>query len=122
MSRFLWLSAAALTIALGAAMPAAAQTQAAPPAQAQQQTFTDAQVSAFAAASVEIDPISRSLANGTAEQRTQGATQIRGILQRHNLEADVYNAIATRAQSDTALAARIQAARPTGAQETPQGE
>jgi hypothetical protein len=121
MSRFSWLGATALTIALSAAMPAAAQTQAQPPAPTQAQTFTDAQIGAFAAASVEIDPISRRLATATPEQRTQGAAQIRAVLQRHNLEADVYNSIAARAQTDTALAARIQAARrPTGAQESPQ--
>jgi len=124
MSRFSWLGAAALTIALGAAMPAAAQTQTQPPAQPQaqqQQSFTDAQISAFAAASAEIDPISRGLASATAEQRTQGASQIRAVLQRHNLEADTYNAIATQAQADTALAARIRAAQPHGAHDAPQG-
>ncbi len=122
MSKFTWLGAAALTIALGAAMPAAAQTQEQPAQAQQQQSFTDAQISAFAAASAEVDPISRGLANANPEQRTQGAAQIRAILTRHNIEADTYNAIATQARTDTALAARIRAARPAGAQETPQGQ
>lgn len=113
MSRFTWLGAAALTIALGAAMPAAAQTTEAPPAQAQQPAaFTDAQISAFAAASQEIDPISRRLASATPEERAEGATEIRAILTRHNLEAETYNAIATQAQNDTGLQARIMAALP----------
>lgn len=114
MSRFTWLSAAALTIALGAAMPAAAQEAEAPPAQAEQQAaFTDAQIGAFAAASQEIDPISRRIANATPEERTEGAIEIRAILTRHSLEADTYNAIATQAQNDAGLQARIVAALPT---------
>lgn len=114
MSRFTWLSAAALTIALGAAMPAAAQQTQAPPAQAEQQAaFTDAQISAFAAASQEIDPISRRLAEAAPQERGEAATQIRAILTRHNLEAETYNAIATQAQSDANLQARILAALPT---------
>ncbi|HRO03492.1 MAG TPA: hypothetical protein PLS69_07815 [Terricaulis sp.] len=114
MSRFTWLGAAALTMALGVAMPAAAQTEAETPAaeaQAQSpQVFTDAQVSAFAAASAEVDPISRTLSSATAEQRAEATTQIRAILERHNIDADTYNAIATQAQGDQALAARIRAA------------
>jgi hypothetical protein len=70
-------------------------------------TFSDETLRAFAAASVEIDPISRSLANATPEQQTQATEQIRQILQRNNLDSATYNAIAARAQRDPALAARI---------------
>ena len=58
---------AALTIALGCHAGGCA-TQDQPAQTQQQQSFTDAQISAFAAASVEADPISRSLANATPEQ------------------------------------------------------
>lgn len=121
MSRFTWLGAAALTIALGAAMPAAAQTQAEPAQAQQQQSFTDAQVSSFAAASAEVAPLSEGLAQATPEQRAQASTQIRAALTRHNIDADTYNAIATQAQTDTALAARIRAAQPHSGAGHPQG-
>lgn len=88
------------------------------------QGFTDAQVQSFAAASLEIDPINRQLATATPEQRAQAAEQIRAILARHNLDGATYNAIATAAQTDQTLAARIaaaQAAQPA-AQQPPQGE
>ena len=113
MTRSSWFGAAALVAALGMAAPnlASAQTQTAPAQSAAAATFTDAQVHAFAAASTEIDPISQRLANATPEQRTQAATQSRAILQRHNLDANTYNAIATQAQTDTALQARVTAAR-----------
>jgi hypothetical protein len=120
MSRITWFTAAALTFSLGAAMPAEAQ-EPSNPAQAQQQSFTDAQISAFATASAEIDPISRGLASATAEERAQSTQQIRDILARNNLDADTYNAIATAARADQALAARIEAARPAGAENQPQG-
>jgi hypothetical protein len=70
-------------------------------------TFTDAQLQAFVAASAEIDPLNRSLATATAEQRTQIADQIRAALQRNNLDIETYNGIAARAQSDPQLGARI---------------
>lgn len=111
MSRFTWLGAAALTIALGAAMPAAAQTQEDPAQAQQQQTFTDEQVAAFAAASTEVAPVSQTLAEATPAERTQATNQIREILTRHNIDADTYNAIATQAQTDVSLAARIRAAQ-----------
>jgi hypothetical protein len=70
-------------------------------------SVTDAQLHAFAAASLEIDPISRAAASAPPEQRQQAATQIRAILARHNLDSETYNGIAARAQTDAALAARI---------------
>jgi hypothetical protein len=73
----------------------------------QPNTFTDATLRAFAAASVEIDPLSRNLATATPEQRTAATEQIRQILQRNNLDSATYNAIAARAQADPALASRI---------------
>lgn len=94
--------------------PAAQTTPAQPstqtPATPAPSTFTDVQLRSFAAASTEIEPISRSItASSTAEQRTQAATQIRGILQRNNLDSTTYNAIAAQARTDTALAGRIRA-------------
>lgn len=73
----------------------------------QPDTFSDETLRAFAAASVEIDPISRSLAGQTPEQQAQATEQIRQILQRNNLDSATYNAIASRAQADPTLAARI---------------
>jgi hypothetical protein len=72
-------------------------------------TYSDAQLQAFAAASLEIDPISRTLAGATPDQEATAATQIRAILQRHNLDGETYNTIASRAQADPALAARVAA-------------
>jgi hypothetical protein len=122
MTRSSWFGAAAFVAAVGMTAPtlAFAQTETAPAQATAAATFTDAQVTAFAAASTEIDPISQRLANATEAQRTEGATQIRAILQRHSLDAATYNAIATQAQTDTALQARINAARtPAAAPETP---
>lgn len=76
-------------------------------AAAQPNTFNDETLRAFARASVEIDPISRSLANATPEQQAQATQQIRAILTRNNIDSATYNAIASRAQADPALAARI---------------
>jgi hypothetical protein len=73
--------------------------------------FTDAQLQSFIAASAAIDPINRTLATATPEQRTEAATQIRTILQQNNLTFEQYNGIAARAQADQTLAARINALR-----------
>lgn len=70
-------------------------------------TFTDAQLRSFAAASVEIDPINAELATATEAERQVAAAQIREILERNDLDFETYNGIATRAQSDQALAQRI---------------
>lgn len=115
MKRSSWINAAAMAAVFGLAAPslAIAQTN---PTQATATTHTDAQIQAFAAANAEIEPISRSLPNASATQRTEAAGQIRAILQRHNLDSNTYNSIAAHAQTDTALAARINAARPAPAQ------
>lgn len=109
MSRISTVVGAALALALSAGAAMAQTTPAQPPAAAGAATYTEAQLQAFAAASLEIDPISRSLPNASEPQRAQAATQIRGILQRHGIDSATYNAIAARAQSDSALAARISA-------------
>lgn len=121
MTRSSLFGAAALVAVLGMTAPtlAVAQEQPAQAEAAATATFTDAQVTAFAAASTEIDPISQRLASATPEQRTEATTQIRGILERHSLTADTYNAIATQAQTDTSLQARINAARAPAPAETP---
>ena len=114
MSRNSWpaVLAAAAALALPAGALAQAQPKQATPApQAQASAYSDAQLRAFAAASTEIDPISRALPDASAEQRSAAAGQIRSILQRHNIDSATYNAIAAQAQTDAALAARINALR-----------
>lgn len=141
MTRISWLAATTAALALGAcawaggeagssstqsltAQPAssgvpqtAAETQAQTsmpsqaPAQARQ--YTDAQLAAFAAASAEIDPISTAIASQTPEQQEQSRAQIVQILERHNIDASSYNAIAQAARADHLLAARIAAAAPS---------
>lgn len=72
-------------------------------------TVTDATLRSFITAGREIEPINAGLTNATPEQRAPAADQIRDILIRNNLDAPTYNAIATRAQTDTALRARLEA-------------
>ncbi len=104
-----------------AAQSAQAATPAQPDAAAPAPTgeYTDAQLRSFAAAAVEIQPISQRLATATPEQRTAAADQIRTILTRNNLDGATYNAIAARAQTDAAFASRIAALSPQAT--TPQG-
>ena len=61
--------------------------------------YTNMQVQNFVAARTEIAALP------AAQQSDQ--TQIGAVLQRHSLAPDVYNAIQTRSQTDTALANRI---------------
>ncbi len=69
--------------------------------------FTDQQLLAFIAASTEIQPLNASLASGTPEQRTQAAEQIRGILQRNNLDIETYNGIAAQVRTNAELQTRL---------------
>jgi hypothetical protein len=111
--RNIYLAAAAFA-AFGFAAPAVAQPN--PPA-AQTQTaatYTDAQLTAFVAASAEVQPLTESLAAATPEARTATTAQIGAALERHNISAAAYNDIATRAQTDTALAGRINTLRQAG--------
>lgn len=102
---------ASLTGAAYAQSTSAEAPQAAQPAAPGAAAYTDAQLQSFAAASNEIDPISRSLQGATPEAQAQAATQIRAILQRNNLDGATYNSIAGAAQSDPALAQRIASLR-----------
>lgn len=77
-------------------------------ATAQPDTFSDQTLNAFAAASIEIDPITQTLATATPEQQAQATEQIRQILARNSIDSATYNAIASRAQADAAFAERIQ--------------
>lgn len=79
MSKFIYVAGAAMALALSAGAVSAQTPQASPPA-ATQSTFTDAQLQAFAAASLEIDPISRALPTANDEQRAAATAQIREIL------------------------------------------
>jgi len=83
--------------------------------------FTDVQLRSFVTASRDITPITQGLTTATPEQQAQASTQIREILQRNNLNSDIYNGIAARAQTDQALAARIAALQVelSGTPETP---
>ncbi|MGE0740340.1 MAG: DUF4168 domain-containing protein [Hyphomonadaceae bacterium] len=128
MARLSWYGGVAAALLLACPVSAFAQTETTPPAEAQAETpaeYTDAQLHAFAAASAEIDPISRALPSATEEQRTEATTQIREILTRNNIDADTYNAMAAQAQTDAAFAARISAlhtASPTATPESPATE
>ncbi len=110
-----FLAAAALA-AFGFAAPAVAQQPSPPPAAQTQASanYTDAQLTAFVAASAEVQPLTESLAAATPEARTATTAQIGAALERHNISAAAYNDIATRAQTDTALAGRINTLRQAG--------
>ncbi len=64
----------------------------------------------FLAAAAEVQPIAQGIsAESTEVQRQQASDQIGAVLQRHQIDSATYNAIAQRAQTDAALAARINA-------------
>lgn len=72
------------------------------------QDLDDDTLRRFVAAAADVDPISRSLtAEATEAQREQASNQIREVLERRQISAALYNAIAARAQVDQTLAARI---------------
>jgi biotin synthase-like enzyme len=72
-------------------------------------SFTDAQLRSFIAASIEIQPINATLASGTDAERAAAAEQIRGILQRNNLNIETYNGIAAQIRSNPELQTRLNA-------------
>ena len=133
MSRISWIVAACSVAALSvsacasngsnddlaqSAAPAAQAQQAEPAAPASNElaapnttasTYSDVQLQAFVTAAAQINPIAQGLTTATPEQRTEAATQIRAILAANSLDADTYNAIASQAQTDAALATRIAA-------------
>jgi biotin synthase-like enzyme len=80
-------------------------------------SFTDAQLRSFIAASIEIQPINATLASGTDAERAAAAEQIRGILQRNNLNIETYNGIAAQIRSNPELQTRLN----TLAQTAPSG-
>jgi|GEM_PF-2691793 len=88
--------------------------------QMQVATVTDEKLRAFVAASREIQPLTANLATASEAEREQVSTQIGAILSRHNIDSNLYNAIAVEAQSNQALAARIAAVTQPSA--TPQGD
>jgi hypothetical protein len=71
--------------------------------------LTDDQLRRFVAASLEIAPITADLATASEVEREQASAQIGALLLAHDIDSNFYNAIAARAQSDEALAARISA-------------
>lgn len=114
MKKLYTAAAAAAVLAFSGAAFAQTETAPAQTEQAAPSSFTDAQLQSFAAASVEIDPISRSLQGATPEAQATAATQIRAILASNNLDSDTYNAIAAAAQADPALAQRIASLQTAG--------
>lgn len=90
--------------------PTAAPAAAAPRVQAG--AYTDAQLRAYAAAKAEIEPLQANLASQTPEQQQQTSAQIAAVLQRHNIEATTFNAIARMANEDRTFAARLAAIQP----------
>jgi hypothetical protein len=89
------------------------QTPAQPPSEAAQDptsqtsSYSDAQLRSFVEASEEVQPLTQGLAEATPDVRARNTEAIRAALQRHGLDGQTYNNIATAAQSDSALAARI---------------
>ncbi|MGH6951234.1 MAG: DUF4168 domain-containing protein [Vitreimonas sp.] len=101
-------AAAAILLMSLPVVASAQQPQAAAPAA----TYSEAQLHSFARASVELDELNRGLGSDPSQaQRQQAAAQAQTILQRHNLDAATYNAIATQARTDEDLAQRIRAMR-----------
>lgn len=79
--------------------------------QAAPQTFTDAQITAYAAAYEHVNPIARATVGADDAAQLAAAQQVQTILARNNIDLATYNAIAAQAQTDQALANRISAER-----------
>lgn len=98
----------AFAAAIGFAAPALAQATHSPPAaQAAAASYTDAQLNAFIAASLEVQPLTERLPGQTSAQQAQTSAEISAALQRHAITSTTYNEIARRAQTDETLTARI---------------
>ena len=111
MPNHFWRAAAAaallmsLPVAVSAQQP---QMQMQPQMQAPAATYSDSQLHDFAGASVELDQLKRGLGdNPSTDEQQRAATEAQAVLQRHNMDAATYNAIASRANADEALAQRI---------------
>lgn len=111
------------TAGAGATQAQPAQTQAAPaqqpaqptqaaPAQPGSSAYTDAQLQAFAAASLEIERV-REQAQSSGGPNAQTQTAMRDILTRHQLDAETYNGIVNAMQADQSVAQRVMAYRST---------
>src|SRR5262249_48350001 len=99
----------ALAAMVGASAPAGALAQTAPPPAQQTQAYSDAELQAFAKARAEIQPLQLAefaAANTAARRRTEA--QIDAALARNGLTRDDYDSIATVAQADPSLSARIE--------------
>lgn len=73
--------------------------------------YTDQQLSAFAAASVQIEPLNQQLAAAAPDARAPIGRQIVATLEQHGLDLETYNGIVAAAQADPSLAARVTALR-----------
>jgi hypothetical protein len=111
MSNFSWLAAAAAAAAL--LIPAATLAQSTQCTEClYTDTFSQTQLRNFARASVELDALHTGIGAYPSQEWLERASQsARVILERHDLDAATYNAIATQARTDRALSARIRALR-----------
>jgi len=107
----------ALAAVMGAAAPALALAQ--PASQAQSSAFTDAELTAFAKARAEIQPIQLAEITASQSNRLRDEAQITAALTRNGLTREDYDAIATVAMADAGLSARI--AQLAEVTDTPQG-
>jgi uncharacterized protein DUF4168 len=107
----------ALAAAMGAALPQAVVAQS---AEQQAQIFSDGELSAYAKARAEIEPIQLAQMSAPAHARGENyEAQIDAVLARNGLTREDYDAIATVAMADQALQAKI--AQLALAEDTPEG-
>jgi len=117
MSSVTWKEIALAAVA-GVAAPEVAFSQA-QTVRGQMAVFSDAELTAYANARAEIEPIQLAELNATsAEQRARCEAQINAVLARNGLTREDYDSIATVAMADPSLSARI--AQLADANDTPQ--
>ena len=109
MPHHFWRAAAAAAMLVSLPVGVSAQQ---PQMQAPAASFSEAQLHDFARASVELDELKRGLGdNPSADEQRRAASEAQTVLQRHNMDAATYNAIASSANADEALAQRIREMR-----------
>jgi hypothetical protein len=96
----------ALAAMLGASAPMPAYAQ--PHQPAQSQAYSDAELQAFAKARAAIEPLQLAeFAASNAGQHARAENQIDAVLARNGITREDYDSIATVAQADPSLSARI---------------
>jgi len=100
------IAAAAVLTAAPVVAPELVAAQRAQPQQVE--TYSDAQLRAFAKTRAQIQPLQLSqFAAATPTEQTRAAAKINAVLARNGLTREDYDAIATVAQADPQFAARI---------------